>query len=692
MNEPVTSAAGVTRVAVNLRGVPAGFPVRGMALVEAGRWTLTRLIDVRLSLRGPEVTLPPEITLHIGSARTQARIRPLGTPAVTRLMLRDPLPLHVGDRVLLRDPGSAALMILGATVLDVDPPALARRGAATAAGRELASWPDPPSAADLLRRHGLLRAAALAAMGVPGGMAPVAGDWLADPDRWAALRRRLAEVVAAHAKRDPLAIGMPPEAARAALGLPDRALVEALAHGQIRLEDGYLRPAGPPADRDPVTGDRAASLPPRIAAAVRAVLADLADAPFLAPDAGRLRELGLDPRAIAAAARAGLLLRVAEQVVLAPGAQVQATQILAGLPQPFTTAEARQALGTTRRVAIPLLEYLDRSGITQRLPDDRRRLRLLHGPHARGAGQLAEAHGGQEGPVVVIGEPAGIGALQPGVVEQAAHPGQAEPGGGLPEQPGSHPAAAVAGRDMQVADVSPAAVPGQPLSLIQDLRLDVADHLLAEHRGLAAAVDPDRTPHRQPVHRRIRVPARTGQVLDRSQVDDLGVPGVGEPGPPVERGDVRPLLRDPVHAGHRQFPLGVPARHAPAAEYTGARRYQCLRRPGHVRPVRVAGRGRRPVEQPADLAGVAVRGPGPVIGVVPEQVRGGGDPAALLGDQGDALAHPGVHDELPGLAFQRAQHGVHRHAHARHHRLGVGVDEPGELIAIAATERAYLDI
>ena len=692
MNEPVTSAAGVARVAVNLRGVPAGFPVRGMALVEAGRWTLTRQIDVRLTLGDPEVTLPPEITLHIGSARTQARIRPLGTPAVTRLMLRDPLPLHVGDRVLLRDPGSAAVLILGATVLDVDPPALTRRGAAAAAGRELAGWPDPPSAADLLRRHGLLRAAALAAMGVPGGSAPVAGDWLADPDRWAALRRRLAEVVAAHAQRDPLAIGMPPEAARAALGLPDRALVEALAHGQIRLEDGYLRPAGPPADRDPVTGDRAASLPPRIAAAVRAVLADLADAPFLAPDAGRLRELGLDPRAIAAAARAGLLLRVTEQVVLAPGAQAQATQILGGLPQPFTTAEARQALGTTRRVAIPLLEYLDRSGITQRLPDDRRRLRLLLGPPPRGAGQLAEARGGQEGPVVGVAQPAGIGALQPGVVEQAAYPGQAEPGGGLPEQPRSHPAAAVAGRDMQVADVGPAAVPGQPLSGVQDLRLDVADHLLAEHGGQAAAVDPDRTAHRQPVQRRIRVPARTGQVLDRSQVDDLGVPGVGEPGPPVERGDVRPLLRDPVHAGHRQFPAGVPARHAPAAEYTGARRYQRLRRPGHVRPVRVAGRGRGPVEQPADLAGVAVRGPGPVIGVVPEQVRGGGDPAALLGDQGDALAHPGVHDELPGLAFQRAQHGVHRHAQARHHRLGVGVDEPGELIAIAATERAYLDI
>ena len=117
-------------------------------------------------------------------------------------------------------------------------------------------------------------------------------------------------------------------------------------------------------------------LPPRVAAGVQAVLADLAGAPFMAPEAGRLRELGLDGRAIGAAARAGLLLRVTEQIVLAPGAAAEAARALAGLPQPFTAAQARQALGTTRRVAIPLLEYLDRAGITQRLPDDRRRLRL----------------------------------------------------------------------------------------------------------------------------------------------------------------------------------------------------------------------------------------------------------------------------------------------------------------------------
>ncbi|MFI5068725.1 MAG: SelB C-terminal domain-containing protein, partial [Streptosporangiales bacterium] len=77
-------------------------------------------------------------------------------------------------------------------------------------------------------------------------------------------------------------------------------------------------------------------------------------------------------RALAAAARAGLLLRITEQVVLAPGADAQAARLLARLPGPFTAAQARQVLGTTRRVAIPLLEYLDRQGTTRRLPDDRR--------------------------------------------------------------------------------------------------------------------------------------------------------------------------------------------------------------------------------------------------------------------------------------------------------------------------------
>ena len=108
---------------------------------------------------------------------------------------------------------------------------------------------------------------------------------------------------------------------------------------------------------------------------MRSLRAELDGAPFRAPEAGRLRELGLDRKALAAAERAGLLLRITPELVLAPGADARAAQVLARLPQPFTTAQARKALDTTRRVAIPLLEYLDRGSVTQRLPDDRRMLR-----------------------------------------------------------------------------------------------------------------------------------------------------------------------------------------------------------------------------------------------------------------------------------------------------------------------------
>jgi selenocysteine-specific elongation factor len=395
LGEPADEVSGVARVALNLRGIPAEVPARGMALIEPGRWTLTSELDVRVTPRAadPHPKFPPELLMHIGSARTQARVRLLGPDSVyARLRLKEPLPLHVGDRLILRDPGAAGLAIYGATVLDPFPPPLARRGAGAAAVRELAAWPATPTAADLLRRHKLLRGPQLAAAGVAvsparGEPDPVAGDWLADPEHWAWLLAELPRAVAAFCAKDPLAPGMPAEAARAALDLPSRDLVAALAVGEVVLDGAYLRiftkQAGA-ADESAPPGAasrsaQAGQLPPRIADAVGEVLDALADDPFAAPDTERLRALGLDARALAAAARVGLLLRVADLIVLAPGADKAAAGVLAGLDQPFTTSQARQALRTSRRVAIPLLEYLDRARVTERLPGDLRRIRALRG-------------------------------------------------------------------------------------------------------------------------------------------------------------------------------------------------------------------------------------------------------------------------------------------------------------------------
>jgi len=297
--------------------------------------------------------------------------------AHARLTLRDPLPLHVADRVLLRDPGSAASEnadesallwhgITGAVVLDINPPPLTRRGAAATAASELAAWPDVPGAPDLLRRRGLARAADFAAMGLTGLPAPVAAGWLADAGHWTNLATRLTSLVSEHAERDALAAGLPAEAAREALGLPDRRLVPALAQAakSVTLSGGVLTAAA-----------RHAGLPPALAKAVASLVAELNERPFDAPDAARLSALGLDRRDLAAAARHGALLRISEQIVLAPGADERAAQVLADLEQPFTAADARAALDSTRRTVIPLLEYLDRQRITQRLPDDRRRVR-----------------------------------------------------------------------------------------------------------------------------------------------------------------------------------------------------------------------------------------------------------------------------------------------------------------------------
>jgi selenocysteine-specific elongation factor len=372
LGEPVADLAGPARALLGLRGASHERLGQGMALVQPGRWTLTDVIDVRLAGNDEwpagASRLPRTMTLQAGGARMAARARRL-SGRIARLTWREPIPLHVGDRVLLRDQA-----VRGAVVLDVAPPPLSRRGAGASAAADLDSWPDPPLAPDLLRRHGLLRASALLAMGVCEHPEPVIGEWLADPGYWADLAGRLAEAVTTAAGREPPAPGREPpapgltvEAARAALGLPERRLVDALVRPPLRRRDGLILVTLP----DTARGTQ--ELSATVAAAVRVLLADLAAAPFASPDADRLRRLGLDLQAIAGADRAGLLLRISDQIVLAPGADALAGRILAGLPQPFTAAEARQALQTTRRVAIPLLEFLDRAGVTQRLPDDRRR-------------------------------------------------------------------------------------------------------------------------------------------------------------------------------------------------------------------------------------------------------------------------------------------------------------------------------
>jgi selenocysteine-specific elongation factor len=98
--------------------------------------------------------------------------------------------------------------------------------------------------------------------------------------------------------------------------------------------------------------------------------------PFAAPDQQRIAALGLGRRELGAAAAARVILLLPGDIALLPSAPDLAAERLRELAQPFTLSAARQALGTTRRVAVPLLEHLDRIGVTERVDGDLRRLRV----------------------------------------------------------------------------------------------------------------------------------------------------------------------------------------------------------------------------------------------------------------------------------------------------------------------------
>lgn len=94
--------------------------------------------------------------------------------------------------------------------------------------------------------------------------------------------------------------------------------------------------------------------------------------PFDSPTAYELIAAGLTERYLIVAAKQGELVRLDAGLYLGPHAPAIALEALAQLSQPFTVSEARHALRTTRRVALPLLELLDKHRATRRIDTEHR--------------------------------------------------------------------------------------------------------------------------------------------------------------------------------------------------------------------------------------------------------------------------------------------------------------------------------
>lgn len=378
-----------SRVAVNLRGISADAIHRGHSLLSSGAWELVEQIDVRRTFGQDFYELPQNIVVHIGTAGLEAHVRPLSAD-YARLSLAHPLPLQLLDRFVVRSPGGRHVSA-GVQVIDVYPPELNRRGAARRRAEDLelladasasatstpatstpAASPSPftdPTAyvqrvgyvpVDKLQRAGFAVGDPAAP---PQGIIAFRQWWIAAREitRW---KNQLLVALDKHAQKNPLAAGMPRKAAMDALDLQEDALLGiAVAAAKVEQADGVLRLPGHKVDLGAAE------------ASVAKLEAWLADDPFAAPEADELQELRLGAKQLAAAENAGRLLRLGQGIVLLPGAPQEAKKRIAQLEQPFTLSAARKALSTTRRVAIPLLEYLDEQGITRRLDGGLRELR-----------------------------------------------------------------------------------------------------------------------------------------------------------------------------------------------------------------------------------------------------------------------------------------------------------------------------
>ena len=355
----VDRALPVSRVAVNLRGIAADEVHRGDALLTPGAWPQTAVVDVRTGAG----EVPEWLTVHIGTAAVPARARALDDEHL-RLTLAWPVPLQHEDTLLLRDP-SAGRIVGGATVLDVDPPVLRRRGDGARRGSALSQRDVGGRVLEEVARRGAVLVEQLAAAGLPVDAAPKGvlelGRWWVAEQTLHHWQVQLREAVVQAHHTDPLAAGLSFGAARDLIALPDAHLLpEVIAGAGVQSAAGLLFLSELRADLGPAE------------AGIVALEKRLAAAPFAAPEADDLAHLRLGTRELAAAERAGRLVRLAEGVVLAPKSPALAMRELAALPQPFTTSQARQALGTSRRVAIPLLEFLDARGWTRRVDGSHR--------------------------------------------------------------------------------------------------------------------------------------------------------------------------------------------------------------------------------------------------------------------------------------------------------------------------------
>lgn len=383
-----------TRTALNLADLSPNDIGRGSIITTLTEVSPSDVLDVQLqrsSRSTGRLRSGATLQLHFGSARFAVRVTLLdrrellpGQQTIARLTTAEPIFAFIGDHFVLRDP-SARLTIAGGMILDPD--AAPIRFRAPAQCDLLRARAESPNELRVLletqlRRDRTAETERLLLKShfgadeinqtvndlVAASLLVRRENFVADATWWKSLNSHAAKAIdAQHAER-PNEPGLELTKLRASLGLEPAIfghLLGDLCAENFRQEGAIIR-----------RRRHQLSLPPQLQKAGAEIRAALAAKPFDPPSQRMLASSAQAEAALRFFFQTGEIIRLNGDVVISSSAFAEMKErIVAALSNGAVSAsELRQVIGTTRRILIPLLERLDRDGLTKR-DGDRRRLR-----------------------------------------------------------------------------------------------------------------------------------------------------------------------------------------------------------------------------------------------------------------------------------------------------------------------------
>ena len=376
------------RLAIALHGVKLDDVERGDMLTTPGRFVASRLLDVRVALgtsAGRPLKNRERVRVHHGAREVLGRVvlletdeLPAAGSAIAQLKLESPLVASAGDRVVLRT-YSPARVVGGGVVVDATPDVHRRFDADALARVRHREEGDPAEVlGQAIARAGAngvpeadASAELVATLAASGAVVAIGGRWF-HRDALDELAKRAMEIVSAHTSRHALQWGIDKEELRRRLAFPhaaalfNRVLETLVASHPLFVREDRVRSVSAEQEIPPAFAEALAVLGAAVRAAGVAFLsreeaerAWSGSAPFVDAvrrfrDRGDWVEIG-----------AGYMDREALD---------QALRVLRGLFEKQSTvsvAEFKDALGVTRKHAIPMLEYFDQARITTRRGDVR---------------------------------------------------------------------------------------------------------------------------------------------------------------------------------------------------------------------------------------------------------------------------------------------------------------------------------